>query len=135
MSTHENELLNAVLGTDPGLTRPIPSSAVLADFVMPHILKIRDDGNGNLRQLPLIGSQAWENAGDGVKWAVVATLALQGIWAAERGPDERVAYAESGDRVDSLIDWGAEAYRLGYDAGRRDHAQTSRRQHRGTGAA
>ncbi|KLL96015.1 hypothetical protein NJ76_20205 [Rhodococcus sp. IITR03] len=52
MSTHENELLNAVLGTDPGLTRPIPSSAVLADFVMPHILKIRDDGNGNLRQLP-----------------------------------------------------------------------------------
>lgn len=135
MSTHERELLEAVLGTDPGLTRPIPSSAVLADFVMPHILKIRDDGKGNLRQLPLIGSQAWENAGDGVKWAVVATLALQGIWAAERGPDERVAYAESGDRVDSLIDWGAEAYRLGYEAGRREQAQTSRRQHRGRGAA
>lgn len=135
MSTHGNELLEAVLGTDPGLTRPIPSSTILADFVMPHILKIRDDGNGNLRQLPIIGSQAWENAGDGVKWAVVATLALQGVWAAERGPDERVAYAESGDRVDSLIDWGAEAYRLGYEAGRRDQAQTSRRQHRGRGAA
>ncbi|WP_397518860.1 hypothetical protein [Rhodococcus pyridinivorans] len=135
MSTHGNELLEAVLGTDPGLTRPIPPSTILADFVMPHILKIRDDGNGNLRQLPIIGSQAWENAGDGVKWAVVATLALQGVWAAERGPDERVAYAESGDRVDSLIDWGAEAYRLGYEAGRRDQAQTSRRQHRGRGAA
>lgn len=135
MSKHENELLEAVLGIDPGLSRPVPSSALLADFVMPHILKIRDDGNGNLRQLPVIGSQAWENAGDGVKWAVVATLALQGVWAAERGPDERVAYAESGDRVDSLIDWGAEAYRLGYEAGRRDQAQTSRRQHRGTGAA
>lgn len=135
MSNHENELLEAVLGTDPGLTRPIPSSALLADFVMPHILKIRDGGNGDLRQLPIIGSQAWENAGDGVKWAVVATLALQGIWAVERGPDERVAYAESGDRVDSLIDWGAEAYRLGYDAGRRDQAATGRRKRRGIEAA
>jgi hypothetical protein len=135
MNNPGHELLESVLGVDPGLTRPIPSSTLLADFVMPHILKIRDDGNGNLRQLPLIGSQSWENAGDGVKWAVVATLALQGVWAAERGPDERVAYAESGDRVDSLVDWGAEAYRLGYEAGRREQAQASRRQHRGTGAA
>jgi len=135
MTDHEHELLEAVLGVDPGLTRPIPSSTLLADFVMPHILKIRDDGNGNLRQLPLIGSQEWENAGDGVKWAVVATLALQGVWAAERGPDERVAYAEYGDRVDSLVDWGAEAYRLGCEAGRREQAQVNRRQRRRIEAA
>ncbi|WMM73007.1 hypothetical protein RCF27_01235 [Rhodococcus pyridinivorans] len=135
MTDHEHELLEAVLGADPGLTRPIPSSTILADFVMPHILKIRDDGNGNLRQLPLIGSTAWENAGDGVKWAVVAILALQGVWAAERGPDERVAYAEGADRVDSLIDWGAEAYRLGFEAGRREQAQVNRRQRRRIEAA
>jgi len=135
VSDHENELLGAVLGTDPALTRPIPNSTVLADFVMPHILKVRDDGNGNLRPLPLIGSQAWQNAGDGTRWAVVATLALQGVWAAERGPDERVNYAESGDRVDALIDWGAEAYRLGYEAGRREQAAIGRRKRRGIEAA
>ncbi|WKX00712.1 hypothetical protein Q3O43_10595 [Rhodococcus aetherivorans] len=132
MSDQANELLEAVLGTDPALTRPIPSSTVLADYVMPHILRTRDDGTGNLRQLPLIGSQEWHQAPDGVKWAVIATLALQGVWAAERGPDERVAYAESGDRVDSLIDWGTEAYRLGLEAGRRERA--GRRRTRGEAA-
>lgn len=135
MNEQENKLLEAILGTDPGLTRPIPDSTVLADFVMPHILKIRDDGTGNLLPLPLIGTTAWEKAGDGTKWAVVAVAALQGIWAAERGPDERVAYAESSDRVDSLIDWGAEAYRLGFEAGRREQAAASRRKRRGIEAA
>lgn len=119
MTDQENELLEEALGPDPALTRPLPRSSTVADFVMPHVLKIRDDGNGGLRQLPLLGSREWENAGDGVKWAVVATLALQGIWAAERGPDERVAYAEGADRIDALVDWGAEAYRLGFEAGRR----------------
>lgn len=127
---HEKELLEETLGPDPALTRPLPNSTVLADFVMGHVLKIRDDGNGGLRQLPLIGSREWENAGDGTRWAVVATLALQGIWAAERGPAERVAYAEGADRIDALVDWGAEAYRLGFEAGRRagkrPHSRTLR---------
>lgn len=126
VSDQAKELLDAVLGADPALTRPIPSSTVLAHYVMPHILRTRDDGAGNLRQLPLIGSQEWHRAPDGVKWAVVAILALQGVWAAERGPDERVAYAESGDRVDSLIDWAAEAYWLGFEAGRRDQGNRRR---------
>lgn len=135
MNDHDNELLDKALGPDPALTRPLPLSTVLADFVMPHILKVRDDGDGNLRQLPLIGSTAWENAGDGTKWAVVAIAALQGIWAAERGPEERVNYAESGDRVDALIDWGAEAYRIGREAGRREQAAIERRHRRGVNAA
>lgn len=115
----ENELLEEALGADPALTRPLPNSTVLADFVMHHIIKIRDDGDGNLRQLPILGTVDWENAGDGVRWAVVATLALQGVWAAERGPAERVAYVEGADRIDALVDWGAEAYNLGFEAGRR----------------
>ncbi|MGX6511278.1 hypothetical protein [Rhodococcus sp. SJ-2] len=130
MNDHDNELLEAVLGADPGLTRPIPNSTILADFVMPHILRIRDDGQGNLRQLPILGTTPWESAGAGTRWAVVGTLALQGVWAAERGPDERVAYAEGADRIDALVDWGAEAYRQGFEAGRRagkrPHARTLR---------
>ncbi|MDM7490737.1 hypothetical protein QT969_20835 [Rhodococcus sp. CSLK01-03] len=120
-------MLDAVLGADPGLTRPLPPSQVLADFVLPFVFAVRDHGDGNLRQLPLLGTPAWCRASDAEKWAVVATLALQGVWAGERNPDERIAYCESGDRVDSLLDWGVEAYRQGFTAGRRHQAARARK--------
>lgn len=129
-SEQAEKLLEAVLGQDPGLTRELPPVAVVLEYVMPHILAVRDDGQGNLRQLPLIGTDDWHRASDGVKWATVALAALQGLWAAERGPDERIAYIEGADRVDLGLDWASYAYQEGYDKGRRDQKAIDRRMSR-----
>ncbi|MGA4691911.1 hypothetical protein ACPCXD_16765 [Rhodococcus sp. AB351] len=122
-----DNLLDLVLGLDPGLTRELPPVAVILEYVIPHILRVRDDGNGNLRQLPIIGTSDWHRASDGIKWATVALAALQGLWAAERGPEERIAYIEGADRVDLGLDWATYAYQEGYDKGRRDQKAIDRR--------
>lgn len=127
-----DKLLDAVLGLDPGLTRELPPVSVLLEYVIPHILRVRDDGNGNLRQLPIIGTSDWHRASDAVKWATVALAALQGLWAAERGPEERIAYIEGADRVDLGLDWASYAYQEGYDKGRRDQKANDRRMSRVT---
>lgn len=126
-STTGREFEAALLDAAFPVACELPRVDVIEQYVMPHILNVRDDGTGNLAQLPLIGSESWHRASDAVKWATVAVAAMQGLWAAERGPAERVAYSEGMDRVEMGLDWGAYAYTEGYEKGRRDQAAMDRR--------
>lgn len=126
MDNTDHELLDAVL-PDPARNRTIPDVKVIEQYTMTHVLKTRDDGTGNLTPLPAIGSRQWHEASDAVKWATIAVAAMQGLWAAERGPDERVAYSEGMDRVESGFDWAGYAYTEGYEKGRRDQKAIDRR--------
>lgn len=132
---HEQSTANRSLPTDMERAMfnevfpepPLPRIRVIEEYVRDHIFRTRDSGTGYLRALPWPGSEHWDRATDAEKWAVVATLALQGLWATERGPEERIAYAEAEVRVDAGFEWAAYAYRLGYDTGRRDQKVTDRR--------
>ncbi|WP_176458505.1 MULTISPECIES: hypothetical protein [unclassified Rhodococcus (in: high G+C Gram-positive bacteria)] len=111
------------------LTEAPPLTAVL-EFVAPMILETRDRGEGRLDPLPVAGSPEWMAAGDRVKWAAIAVLALEACWAVERGPNERVAYSEGVDRVAAEMHWGSYGYQVGYEKGRRDQAAIERRTRR-----
>lgn len=118
----EDTLLDAVF-PEP----PLPPIADIQELVIPHIFQARANGDGTQHELPWPGTQGWETATAAEQWAVVGLLALQGLWAAERGPEERVAYSEGAERVAMAVDWGEYSYRLGYADGRRDQKQTERR--------
>ncbi|MFI7168174.1 hypothetical protein [Rhodococcoides fascians] len=109
---------------------PPPDLTSILAFVGPIILETRDRGEGRLAPLPLAGTPDWESASDRVKWAAIAVLALEAVWATERGPTERIAYSESVERVAAEINWAGYGYETGYEAGRRDQAAIERRTRR-----
>lgn len=109
---------------------PPPDLTSILAFVAPMILETRDRGEGRLTPLPLAGTADWESASDRVKWAAIAVLALEAVWATERGPTERIAYSESVERVAAEMNWGAYGYETGYEKGRRDQAAIERQTRR-----
>ena len=107
-----------------------PDLSSILEFVAPMIIETRDRGDGHLTALPIAGTEDWHNAPDRTKWAAIAVLALEAAWAAERGPNERIAYSEAVERVAAEMNWGAYGYETGYEKGRRDGQEIERRTRR-----
>ncbi|MFH5207564.1 hypothetical protein ACHIPZ_04940 [Antrihabitans sp. NCIMB 15449] len=103
----------------------------LLAFVAAGIVDAMDNGRGELAALPKIGTAQWNRSTDRTKWAAVAVAALEGLKLAQRSDEDFGDYAYTTVVVAEEIAFAAEAYKTGYDSGRRDQKAIDMRIARG----